>query len=172
MFSPGLEKRRSQPANVRTPPRVMDSLRGAPGPLLAARQPLDRKFCSVEQRRQLGPRPGRAHGGPVALPSCLGAPLAPLWSPPRRSCLSAERSRQSFPGLNCSPRNKRPLGRGRVGAGSRISLIAQRQPPTPAPRASAPASPPSAGFQVSIRYTGTVSVIPAFSPQCTPRPPL
>lgn len=46
-----------------------------------------------------------------------------------------------------------------MGAGSRISLTALRQPPPPhrrppppSPWASAPASPPPAGFQVSIRY--------------------
>lgn len=92
-----------------------------------------------------------------------------MWSPPQRSCFSAQRSRQSSLQLNCSPRNKRPLGRGRVGAGSRISLTALRQRPlpplpTPSPSVSAPASPPPAGFQVSIRYSSN------WSRFCDPRP--
>lgn len=82
-------------------------------------------------RRAAGATRSALWGRTMALPSCP-LPLVPqflLWSPPQRSCFSAQSFRQSSLRLNCSPRNKRPLGRGRMGAGSRISLTALRQAP-------------------------------------------
>lgn len=105
----------------------------------------------------------------MALPSCP-QPLVPqflLWSPPQRSCFSAQSFRQSSLRLNCSPRNKRPLGRGRMGAGSRISLTALRQAPPRAPRPQRPLPCPQPVFKCpsGTAQTGIVSEIPAFSPR-------
>lgn len=123
------------------------------------------------------PRPPAAHGGPVALSTDCGS----LWfpSPSRglsrglsaflRKATGRVRSYSTVP-----PQSKRPLGRGMVGAGSRISLTAPRQGPE-SPSAPEPASRLQPVFKCpsETAQTGIISAIRAFFPPVhTTRPPL